>query len=172
MEATDVADSAVPASVRTGLDQFCNRMKEALGEQLVSVVLYGSVARKEYHPGASDVNVMVANESADNGDTTPPKVTITSPGDGATVSGTVSLSAFATDDTKVAMVKIYVDGKLKCAGSPSTSCGWNTRKAGSGSHTVSATAEDGAGNTATKSVAVSVTARTRGNKGKGQRKKP
>lgn len=120
---------------------------------------------------STDVNVMVANESSDKGDTTPPKVTISSPGDGATVSGTVNLSAFASDDTKVAMVKIYVDGQLKCAGSPSTSCGWNTRKAGSGSHTVSAIAEDSAGNTATASVTVNVVARTRGSKGKGRGKK-
>lgn len=120
---------------------------------------------------STDVDVMVTNESPDNGDTTPPEVTITSPSDGATVSGTVNLSAFASDDTKVATVKIYVDGQLKCAGSPSTSCSWNTRKAASGSHTVQATAEDSAGNTAAQSVTISVARQTPGSKGKGRGKK-
>ena len=99
------------------------------------------------------VTVTVSNGS---GDTVAPQVTITSPSDGATVGGTVSLAASATDNDKVSMVSLYVDGKLMCSGAPSVSCSWNTRKASSGGHTVSATAKDAAENSATTSVSVSV----------------
>ena len=99
------------------------------------------------------VTVTVSNGSDD---TVAPQVTITSPSDGATVGGTVSLAASATDNDKVSMVSLYVDGKLMCSGAPSVSCSWNTRKASSGGHTVSATAKDAAENSATTSVSVSV----------------
>ncbi len=108
---------------------------------------------------SSTVSVVVANAA---GDDSPPTVTITSPSNGATVSGTVSLAALGLDDDRVTEVKIFVDGALKCAGSPSASCDWNTRKAGEGPHTVSASATDAAGNSASTQIGVIV-----GTSGKG-----
>ncbi|RMH35376.1 MAG: fibronectin type III domain-containing protein, partial [Nitrospirae bacterium] len=43
-------------------------------------------------------------------DTTPPTVTLTSPSDGATVSGTITLTATAVDNVDVAGVQFQVDG--------------------------------------------------------------
>jgi hypothetical protein len=87
-------------------------------------------------------------------DAEPPKVAITSPAAGATVTGSVTLRASATDNVGVTSVSLYVDGKLKCSGAPTVSCSWNTRTASRGTHTVSATARDAAGNTASSSVSV------------------
>src|SRR5688572_3137476 len=53
------ASVLIPAQVKPGLDAFCQQAKEALGEQLVSVILYGGIVKGEFLPGRSDVNVMV-----------------------------------------------------------------------------------------------------------------
>ena len=48
---TNEAAPAIPARVQTGLDQFCGRLKDLFGQQLVSVILYGGVAKNaEYNP--------------------------------------------------------------------------------------------------------------------------
>ena len=45
-------------------------------------------------------------------DDRPPSVTITSPADGASISGSVAISATASDDKGVFKVVFYVDGGL------------------------------------------------------------
>jgi hypothetical protein len=44
--------------METKLTELVNRLKEAAGKNLESVVLYGSAARGEYKPGTSDVNIL------------------------------------------------------------------------------------------------------------------
>lgn len=95
----------------------------------------------------------------------PPVITITSPTDGATVSGSVSLSAFATDDQQMAWLKIFADGALKCSGTSNASCGWNTRKLDTGSHQVSVQAADVNGNTTSAGVTVQIAGNSGGGKG-------
>jgi hypothetical protein len=59
---TDTLQSGadLPSSVRDGLDGFSKRLQNALGDSLVSVVLYGGLTKGEYFdPNASNVNVMV-----------------------------------------------------------------------------------------------------------------
>jgi subtilisin family serine protease len=85
-------------------------------------------------------------------DATPPEVAITSPSDGATFSSTVTLSAYGSDEDKLASVKIYADGKLKCTGAPSVACPWTVRR--DGAHTVKAVATDAAGNQSSTSITV------------------
>jgi len=51
-----------PKIVREGLEHFCNQIKEALGEHLVSIILYGGLAKGEYSPISSNVNVMVVTK--------------------------------------------------------------------------------------------------------------
>jgi hypothetical protein len=93
-------------------------------------------------------------------DTFAPSVSITSPANGATLTGNVKIVAAATDaQTGVASVAFYVDGTL--LGTTTNSpyqLPWNTRKAGSGTHTLTAVATDRAGNKTT-SAAVTVTVR-------------
>jgi len=91
-------------------------------------------------------------------DTTAPTVSMTAPAAGATVSGTIPVSANASDNVAVAGVQFLVDGAN--AGAEDTtapfSISYNTAALASGSHTFSARARDAAGNTAT-ATAVTVT---------------
>ncbi len=55
---------ALPAEVGEGLERFCGHLRDALGDQLVSVVLYGGLAKGEYAQANSNVNIMVAVKDA------------------------------------------------------------------------------------------------------------
>jgi YD repeat-containing protein len=90
-------------------------------------------------------------------DTTPPTTSITSPAAGSTVSGTVAISASASDDVGVTKVEFYVDGALRATDTAAPySASWDTTTATNASHTLTAKAYDAAGNVGT-SAAVSVT---------------
>ena len=41
------------------LQELVTRLQQACGENLVSIVLYGSAAREDFHEEFSDVNVLV-----------------------------------------------------------------------------------------------------------------
>ena len=92
------------------------------------------------------------------GDLAPPTVSVSEPAAGATLSGALTLGATAADTSGVQSVQLRVDGAN--VGTPDTtspySAVWDSRAATNGSHTVSAVATDGAGNTAT-SANVTVT---------------
>ncbi|OLD69449.1 MAG: hypothetical protein AUI45_07625, partial [Acidobacteria bacterium 13_1_40CM_2_56_11] len=80
-------------------------------------------------------------------DTTPPAVSITAPANGATVSGSVTVTASASDNVGVTAVTISVDGTTLCVdNTASYSCSWDTTTTTNASHTISATATDAAGN--------------------------
>jgi concanavalin A-like lectin/glucanase superfamily protein/Big-like domain-containing protein len=91
-------------------------------------------------------------------DTTPPTVSVTGPAAGATVSGTATLTASASDNVAVAGVQFKVDGTN--VGAEDTvapyTASWTTTSIANGAHTVTAVARDSSGNLAT-SATVSVT---------------
>jgi hypothetical protein len=91
-------------------------------------------------------------------DTTPPVIALAEPLPGTTVSGTVTVSATATDNVAVTGVQFKLDGANLGAEDtiPPHSFSWNTATAIGGSHTLSAVARDAAGNQTT-SATVSVT---------------
>ena len=90
-------------------------------------------------------------------DTTPPTTSVTAPSSGATVSGTVTVTATATDNVGVVKVELYVDGALLGSGASSpTSASWNTTAVANGGHTITSKAYDAAGNVGT-SASVPVT---------------
>ncbi len=94
--------------------------------------------------------------AATGADTTPPTVTVTTPA--GTVSGTVTLTANASDDVAVAGVQFLVDNAA-IGGQDTTSpysTSWDTRAVANGTHTITARATDTSGN-ATLSTPVSVT---------------
>ena len=91
------------------------------------------------------------------GDTTPPTTSITAPANGATVSGTVSVTASASDDVGVTSVEFYIDGSLVATDTTSPySYSWNTTAVANGSHSIYSRASDAAGNSGT-SATVNVT---------------
>jgi subtilisin family serine protease len=91
------------------------------------------------------------------GDTTAPTTSITSPANGATVSGTVTVSASASDAGGVTRVEVYADGGL--VGSDTTApyqVAWNTASVANGNHALQTRAYDAAGNVGSSAL-VSVT---------------
>jgi len=82
-------------------------------------------------------------------DISPPITTITSPADGSTVSGVVSVTASASDNVGVAGVDLLVDGAVysTALAAPYT-FSWDTSKSGKGKHTLQTVAHDTAANVA------------------------
>jgi hypothetical protein len=84
-------------------------------------------------------------------DNTPPTVSVTSPASGATVSGTITVTASASDNRGVAGVQFQLDGVNGGAEDTTApySVSWDTATASNGSHTLTAVARDAAGNRTT-----------------------
>ena len=105
-----------------------------------------------------------SGHSRPGGDTAAPTVSLTAPTDNATVSGTVSLSATATDNVKVVGVRFLLDNITPLAAEDTTPdknssygpVSWNTTTVANGTHTLTAWARDFAGNIATSTVTVTV----------------
>jgi parallel beta-helix repeat protein len=96
--------------------------------------------------------------NVNNPDTVPPTVQITSPANGSKVSGTVAVTASASDNVGVAGVQFSLDGSAlgaEVTASP-YSYSWNTSGLAVGNHTLTATARDAAGNRSTSSVTVTM----------------
>ena len=90
---------------------------------------------------SGNVSVTVIN------DTTAPTVSLTAPGNGATVSGTVALTASAGDNVGVSKVEFYENGVLLTATNVAPySYNWSTTSVANGSYTLTAKAYDAAGN--------------------------
>ena len=92
-------------------------------------------------------------------DVVAPTVAITAPINGATLAGSVKVTASASDvgGSGIAKVTFYLDGTLLATGTQAPySTQWNTKKSGKGQHRLTAIAQDNAGNTTTSS-AVTVT---------------
>jgi MYXO-CTERM domain-containing protein len=94
-------------------------------------------------------------------ETVPPTVTLTAPSAGATLTGTATVSATATDNaggSGVVLVQFLVDGGVvaQTATSPYTAT-FNSAGFVNGSHAFSARAWDAAGNTALSSVVMATT---------------
>jgi len=62
---TKAGVAALPAAVRERLEEFKKNLETALGDDLVGILVHGSVVRGEYRPGESDVDVIVVLEKAD-----------------------------------------------------------------------------------------------------------
>ena len=84
-------------------------------------------------------------------DATPPSVSISAPANNATIAGTVTISANASDNVGVVGVQFKLDGANLGAEVMSApySFSWNTSATGNGSHSLTAVARDGAGNQGT-----------------------
>ena len=90
-------------------------------------------------------------------DITAPTTQITTPANGATVSGTVTVTATASDNVGVTSIQIYIDGSQVASGTSSPlNYSWNTANASNGTHTIFSKASDAAGNVGT-STTITVT---------------
>ena len=130
-----------------------------LANGTASVVAYAFDAAGNSKPSTSvSVNVSNATTSLVVADTTAPVVAIKNPINGSKVSGNVSISAAASDNSGTTGIKqsLYINGTLKASATGgSLSYNWNTRKIASGAYTIMAVATDAAGNKNSQSVLVS-----------------
>src|SRR5207244_1574269 len=112
-----------------------------------------AVARDAAGNTTTSAAVTVTVNNAPPPDSTPPTVSITSPATGATVSGTITDTATASDNVGVVGVQYKLDGVNLGAEDTASpySTNWNTTTASSGSHTLTAVARDAAGNRTTSS---------------------
>jgi len=95
----------------------------------------------------------LSNLGPTSADATPPTTSITSPVNGAAVSGSVTISASASDNVGVTKVDLLVDGSV--AGTMTSSpyvLLWDTTKSPNGTHTLQTKAYDAAGNTGLSTV--------------------
>jgi Bacterial Ig domain len=95
------------------------------------------------------------------GDTAAPSVNITSPINGATIGGTITIEVTASDNVGLKQVKLlYDDSGVIRDGSSQGTYGWgsrfNTSVLSNGTHTISAVASDAAGNKTTSKISVQV----------------
>ncbi|MFZ2407078.1 MAG: Ig-like domain-containing protein, partial [Methylobacter sp.] len=111
-----------------------------------------AVARDAAGNTATSGSITVSVDKGVPADTTLPSVTLTAPAAGASVSGTVTVSADATDNVGVAGVQFQLDGNplgAEITGAGPYSFAWDTASAVPGGHNLTAVARDAAGNTAT-----------------------
>ncbi|HIL94723.1 MAG TPA: hypothetical protein EYG51_02245, partial [Pseudomonadales bacterium] len=95
--------------------------------------------------------------STGGSDTTPPIASIIGPADGATVSGSIPISATASDNVGVTQVQFFVDGVLLSTDTLAPfNASWATTTGTEGGHSLTAQASDAAGNLGI-SAAVNVT---------------
>lgn len=103
---------------------------------------------------SASVSVTVSNQTA-TPDTLAPTVGFLSPANGAKVSGTTTIKVTASDNVGVTQLNLAIDGKTVASATSGTlSYRWNTRRVASGSHTLTATAKDAAGNTTSTTISV------------------
>jgi hypothetical protein len=110
--------------------------------------------------GYTAVVSQLVSVTVNNNDKTPPTVSITSPTNGAAVTGMVTITATATDNVAVASLQFQVDGVNvgnSIAGAGPYSVSWNPAASSNGAHTITAIATDSGGNTATSMISVTVT---------------
>jgi hypothetical protein len=134
------------ASLGSNVKSFSNTGLSASTNYSYRVYTYNSIGNSGYSNTASAITNAVPPPDA-----TAPIVNISKPLDRATVSGMkVQISATASDNVGVSSMSCAVDGAvLKTASGSAISCSWNTRKATKGSHTITVTAKDAAGNAGT-----------------------
>ncbi len=132
------------ATLKTFLDQTMPMQSDS----------YGKCGMTQMNSHSILIGALGAVTSAPPTDTTAPKVTITSPQGGATVSAALTVKASISDDTGVAKGQLLVDGKVVASrnGAPFDFA----VNLAAGSHTLKVLGHDAAGNKGEASVNVTV----------------
>jgi subtilisin family serine protease len=102
-------------------------------------------------------NVLLHTACMGSAEQVPPQMALTAPVEGATLTGTVTLSATASDDVSVTKVEFYLNGVLIGADTTAPySIAWNSNDALNGPATLSARAFDSSCNSRAESISVTV----------------
>mgnify|MGYP005835454611 CR=1 FL=1 len=108
-----------------------------------------------YDAAGNSASHSLSVKVANNPDLVAPIVSFTSPANGATVSGTVTVRAGASDNVAVSDMRLFINGvRVANSASGSLSYNWNTRKIAVGNYTLKVEARDAAGNVGSQSITV------------------
>jgi hypothetical protein len=146
--------------VAGGAALYLSANPSATPQQVRDALVNNGSAGKVTSPGTGSPNVLLYTGfigGGGGGDTTAPTTSITAPTSGATLSGTATVSANASDNVGVSKVDFYAGSTL--IGTDTTapySISWNTTGVTNGSYSITSRAFDAAGNVGT-SAGVSVT---------------
>jgi thermitase len=138
-------DGALKGSSATASATFSwNTTTAAKGSHTLAAKSYDAAGNTG---SSANVSVSVNNPVPD---TTPPVANVTSPADGSTLAGIISVGVSGSDNIAVTKVEWYLDGQVK-GSSPSSSASftWNTTTVPGGLHTIGSKAYDAAGNAGT-----------------------
>lgn len=135
----------------TNNPETCSYTIQTAGTYYIAVRMYTSTA-----PSTAYVATVSYYTNAD-GDYTNPVVSITSPANGATVEGSVIVSASASDNEGVSYTQMQIDGGSWTQDS-SAPYSWSidTTALSEGSHTITVRAYDASGNYGTDSISITV----------------
>ena len=125
---------------------------------LTTNTLYHYRVHSKNSSGVESISGDFAFQTSNLTDNIPPTISITAPANGATVSGTVTVSATASDNVGVTSVQFFLDGAnlgLALVSGP-YSVAWDSTTTSNGAHMLTAQARDAAGNVG-NAVAVGVT---------------
>ncbi|MBI4056070.1 MAG: hypothetical protein HY399_00795 [Elusimicrobia bacterium] len=109
--------------------------------------------------GAGDLAVSLDQTfmtQAASADTTSPTIKITSPANGATLSGSFTVSGTASDNVGVTSVEASIDGGAFAAATGTTNFSFSVPLLANGQHTITARTWDAAGNTGSDSIVITV----------------
>ena len=148
-----LVDGVLVSSDTTGPYQFTwDSTRVANGSHYLQAVAYDAAGNR-----GNSGSVVVSVSNAVASDVTPPVVQIINPGNGAKVTGTVSVGINASDNAGAAGLKntLYIDGVAVATSTGfSLSYNWNTRKIKIGNHAIQAISIDAAGNRSQAAIQV------------------
>jgi Bacterial Ig domain/Right handed beta helix region/Fibronectin type III domain len=166
---TEIADFSSTISANTTYDikiektgptikAYLNDVSQAIAED--STFTGGMVGVGSRNDSATFDNVVVVEREPDTPpvtDTTDPTISFSSPANNDTVSGIVTSAVNASDDIGVDRVEFSLDDSLKLTDSSAPyNYSFDSKTLSNGSHTITATAYDAAGNTETATITVNV----------------
>jgi hypothetical protein len=134
------------------------KASSTLGTGIADSVVFTATATgywyaRAYEYSGSGNYTLIITVTGGTSDTQAPTVSITAPTGGATVSGTTTVTASASDNVGVSKVEFYIDGTLKSTDTSSPySYDWNTTTYTNSSHSIYAKAYDAANNVGTSST--------------------
>src|SRR5204863_4532667 len=127
----------------------------AVADDPEKVERLSTIISSNYIQNLQNPEQSTSRRSKPGADGIPPTVSITSPGSGATVNGTVNVVISASDNVGVTSVSLTADNII--IGSTNLTpytIAWNSGSAADGNHTLTAKATDAAGNSSVSSIIV------------------
>ncbi|EAU64167.1 Ig-like domain-containing protein [Stigmatella aurantiaca] len=150
---TSMASPHVAGAAALYLEGHPQATPAEVNEELIARSTRGLVV----DPGDGSPDVLLHAACMGSGDRVKPQVTLTSPEEGAVLTGLVTLSATASDDVLVTRVEFYRDGQLlgTVTQAPYT-WSWDSNEADNGAHTLGVRAFDAGCNSHYASVNVTL----------------